>query len=232
MSMEENIRKSIRKSLGLPEKTPGQKKPIKESYVVEPKRFQLKTEFMSEKAKKARLDDFSQFVDALNEVSAKLDTASREDADKYSSDFRSLKVDEVHCLNAAFLRAHHFENIDDPQSQLSMDSLSFMRIERDFGSFDEWQKDFIACGMAARSGYVITAYNSFMKRYMNFVIDEEAKNVPIGTWPVVVLDVSEGAYYRDYVSDRKTYIIAMMKEFDWEQIEDRVKRSEKLAKIK
>ena len=113
-----------------------------------------------------------------------------------------------------------------------MDSMSFLRIERDFGSFDEWQKDFIACGMAARSGYVITAYNTFMKRYMNFVIDEEAKNVPIGTHPVIVLDVSEGAYYRDYVSDRKTYIIAMMKEFDWDQIEDRVKTTEKIAKTK
>jgi Fe-Mn family superoxide dismutase len=235
MSTEDILRKSIRKSLGLPERTPGQnnkKKNLHESYVVEPKRFQLKTEFMSEKAKKARLDDFEQFVKSLNEVSAKLDTASREDADKYSSDFRALKVDEVHCLNAAFLRALHFENIDDPQSQLSMDSISFLRIERDFGSFDDWQKDFIACGMAARSGYVITAYNSFMKRYMNFVIDEEAKNVPIGTHPVIVLDVSEGAYYRDYVSDRKTYIIAMMKEFDWDQIETRVKSTEKIAKIK
>ena len=231
MSMEDKLRESIRKSLGLPERTPGQnKKTIQEAYVVEPKRFQLKTEFMSEKAKKARLNDFHSFVETLNQVSAKLDTASREDADKYSSDFRSLKVDEVHCLNAAFLRALHFENIDDPRSQLSMDSMSFLRIERDFGSFDDWQKDFIACGMSARSGYVITAYNTFMQRYMNFVIDEEAKNVPIGTHPVIVLDVSEGAYYRDYVSDRKTYIIAMMKEFNWDHIDDRFKKAERIAK--
>ncbi len=108
MSTEDMLRKSIRKSLGLPERTPGQnnkKKNLNEAYVVEPKRFQLKTEFMSEKAKRARLDDFEQFVKSLNEISAKLDTASREDADRYSSDFRSLKVDEVHCLNASFLRA-------------------------------------------------------------------------------------------------------------------------------
>ena len=221
-NFEKDLRKSIRKSLGLPEKTPGTNS-IKEAYVVEPKRFQLKTEFMSEKAKKARLDDFKKYVDALNEISAKLDTAAREDADNYSSDFRSLKLDEVHCLNASFLRAMHFENIDDLHSQLSMDSMSFLRIERDFGSFDNWQKDFIACGMSARSGYVITAYNSHMDRYMNFIIDEEAKNVPIGTHPVIVLDTSEGAYYRDYVDDRKTYIIAMMKEFDWERIESRFK---------
>ena len=106
-----------------------------------------------------------------------------------------------------------------------------MRIERDFGSFDEWQKDFIACGLSARSGYVITAYNIYLKRYMNFVIDDEAKNVPIGTHPVIVLDTSEGAYYRDYVDDQKTYILAMMKEFNWESIEGRFKKAEKMAKI-
>ena len=112
-----------------------------------------------------------------------------------------------------------------------MDSLPYMRLERDFGSFDAWQKDFIACGVSARSGYVITAYNTFLKRYMNFVIDEEAKNVPIGTHPVIVLDTSEGAYYRDYVDDQKTYILAMMKELDWNWIEERFRRAEKIAKV-
>jgi superoxide dismutase len=48
---------------------------------------------------------------------------------------------------------------------------------------------------------------------------------------VIVLDVSEGAYYRDYLGDRKTYIVAMMKELNWEKIEDRFKRAEKLAKV-
>lgn len=229
MKFDDEVRASIRKSLGLPEKQTTEKS-LKEAYVAEPKKFQLKTEFLSAKTKKARLDEFQKYVKSLNETSAKLDTASREDADSIVSDFRSLKLDEVHCLNAAFLRALYFENIDDPQSQLSMDSISFMRIERDFGSFDEWQKDFIACGLSARSGYVITAYNIYLKRYMNFVIDDEAKNVPIGTHPVIVLDTSEGAYYRDYVDDQKTYILAMMKEFNWESIEARFKRAEKMAK--
>ncbi len=227
MKFDDDIKASIRKTLGLPNRD----KTVNEAYVAEPKKFQLKTEFLSAKSKKARLDEFEKYVKSLNEVSAKLDTAAREDADSIASDFRSLKLDEVHCLNAAFLRALHFENIDDPKSQLSMDSIAFLRIERDFGSFDEWQKDFIACGVSARSGYVITAYNTFLKRYMNFVIDEEAKNVPVGTHPVIVLDTSEGAYYRDYVDDQKTYILAMMKELDWNWIEERFRRAEKIAKV-
>ena len=40
----------------------------------------------------------------------------------------------------------YFENISDLNSTVSVDSLSYMRLARDFGTFDDWQKDFIACG--------------------------------------------------------------------------------------
>ncbi len=229
MELGDDIKREIRKSLGLPERESD--KTLRESYVVQPKSYSLRTDFLSEKAKKARLEDFEAHAKALNTVSAKLDTASREDADQYSSEFRSLKLDEAHCANEAFLRSRHFDNIDDSKSQISMDTLTFMRIERDFGSFDAWQKDFIACGMAARGGYVVTAYNVLLKRYMNLVVDDGDKNIPMGSLPIVVLDVSEGAYYRDYVGDRKTYMIAMMKELNWEVIEERVKKAERVAKV-
>ena len=49
--------------------------------------------------------------------------------------------------------------------------------------------------------------------------------------PVIVLDVSDGAYYRDYLDDRKSYMTGMMKEFDWEKIEDRFKQSDKMSKV-
>lgn len=204
---------------------------LSESYVVEPKRFDIRTESLSEKVKKARQEDFEQFVKSLNDVSALLDTANRDTANDKSSEFRRLKIDEVHNLNASFLRALHFENISDLNSSITMDTLSFLRLERDFGSFDGWQKDFIACAMSSRDGYALTGYSLYLKRYMNFVIDTEGLNVPIGVLPIVVLDVAEGAYSRDYLADRKQYILRMMKEFDWDRIEKRIKKAEKIAKI-
>ena len=204
---------------------------LKEAYVTEPKKFDLRTELLSSKAKTTRQKDFEGFVEALNKISAQLDGADREGANEKSSDFRRLKVDEVHNMNAAFLRALHFENISDLSSKITMDMMCFLRIERDFGSFDSWQKDFIACGMSARDGYVMTGYSLFLKRYMNFVIDTEGLNVPVGVLPVIVLDVAEGAYYRDYLDDRRSYILGMMKELDWNHIEDRVKKAEKTAKV-
>ncbi len=202
-----------------------------EAYVSQAKKFELRTEFISEKVKAARQKDLESYVDALNKVSAELDGADRDNASDRASNFRNLKLEEVHNLNAAFLRALHFENISDLNSRITMDMLCFLRLERDFGSFDSWQKDFIACCLSSRDGYAMTGYSVYLKRYVNFVIDTEALNVPVGVIPIIVLDVAEGAYFRDYLDDRKSYIVAMMKELAWEKIEKRFERAESVAKV-
>ena len=201
-----------------------------EAYVTEPKKFDLRTDSLSDRTKSFRQKEFEGIVSGLNDISAALDGADREKANPTSSDFRRLKVNEVHCMNAAFLRAMHFENISDLNSSLTMDTLSYIRLARDFGTFEEWQKDFIACCMSSRDGYGIAGYSMYLKRFVNFVIDTESLNVPVGVYPVVVLDVAEGAYYRDYGDDRKSYVFAMMKELNWDKIEKRVERADRISK--
>jgi len=66
---------------------------------------------------------------------------------------------------------------------------------------------------------------------MNAVIDLHSIEVPIGFFPIVVMDVWQHAYYRDYLRDVKTYSMAMMKELNWTVIEDRVKKAEKIAQV-
>jgi len=221
-NLNREIKKAIEESLG---------NVLNEAYVVEAKKYSLRTDLLSDATKKAQQQELNEFVAALNRVSAELDGANKEDANNKASNFRSLKEDEVHCMNASFLRALYFENISDLNSKITMDSLAFLRLERDFGTFDEWQRDFIACCMSSRDGYALTGYSVFLKRYMNFVIDEEAKNVGIGVMPIIVMDVNLGAYFRDYLDNRKTYVMGMMKELDWERIEERFRRAEKIAKV-
>jgi Fe-Mn family superoxide dismutase len=204
---------------------------LDEAYVTEPKKFDLKTELLSDKAKKARQADFELHVEALNRVSAELDGADRSLASDKASSFRRLKVDEARCINLSFLKAMHLDNISDLNSRITMDTLSYIRLSRDFGTFEDWQKDFIACCMSSLGGFAITGYNIYLKRYMNFVMDADGSNVPIGVIPVVVLDVSEGAYYRDYLGDRRAYVHGMMKEMNWNRIEQRVEKCERMAKV-
>jgi Fe-Mn family superoxide dismutase len=222
---------SIRRDLGMPKAECDKSSALQESYVTQAKSFNLSTELLSAKNKRSHQELFEKYVENLNTVSAKLDTVSRDDADLNSSDFRALKIDECYNLNASFLHAQFFENVSDVQSTIAMDTLPFLRLERDFGTFDAWQKDFIACALSARNGWAVTVYNSYLNRYVNVIVDLHSVNVPFASYPVVVLDCWEHAYYRDYLSDRKSYVYGMMKELNWDVIEARFKKAEKIAKV-
>ena len=203
---------------------------INEAYVTQAKKYDLTTELLSEKTKGSHQKILEDHVERLNALSAALDTVERELADINNSKIRSLKEDETYNLNAAFLHAYYFENIGDVNSVINMDSVAFMRLERDFGSFDDWQKDFIACGLSSRNGWVITVYNFLLGRYMNVIVDLHDKGIPIGSYPVIVVDCWEHAYFRDYLGDKKSYIYAMMKELRWPQVEQRIKKVEAMSK--
>ena len=226
---EKEILKAINETLYKDSEKPQQ--PISEAYVVQAKNYEINTDMLSEKAIKANVENLHEYVDALNEVSAKLDSVDRSEANPKDSSFRGIKQEEAYNINGSFLSAYYFDNIADPTSKISMDSLAYMRLTRDFGTFEDWQKDFIACGMASRDGWVCTVYNGFLNRYMNIFIDGNDTGVPMCSVPIIVLSVQERAYFRDYLNDRKKYIFAMMKELNWELVNARVKRADKLAKL-
>tara|TARA_A100001011_G_scaffold339427_1_gene370866 strand:+ start:2187 stop:2894 length:708 start_codon:yes stop_codon:yes gene_type:complete len=224
---QKELQRVIRETLGLDE----EQKQLAESYVTQAKVYKLKTDLLSQKAIAAHQELLQKYVETLNEISARLDSADRSAANANNSDYRSLKIDEAYNMNAAFLHAYFFDNIADTNSKITMDSLAYMRIARDFGTFDEWQKDFIACAMSARNGWAMTVYNGFLDRYMNICIDLHSLNVPMNCYPVIVVDMWEHSYFRDYLADKQKYTFAMMKEFDWEVIEKRFERAEKLSKV-
>ena len=203
---------------------------ISESYVTQAGKFNLQTELLSAKNKKAHQELLEGYVKELNNIAARIDGTDKSSANLNNSEFRSLKIDETYNHNAAFLHGMFFENISDLNSQITVDSLSYMRLARDFGTFDKWQEDFVACALSARNGWAVTFYNPNLKRYMNTIIDLHSSNVMIGMLPVVVMDCWEHSYYRDYLKDRKSYVFGMMKELNWSVIEKRFKQSEVIAK--
>ena len=201
-----------------------------ESYVAQVKVFKIRTEYLSADNIKNHIELYDQYVKDFNRISAELDTAKRQDSNSNHSQYRDLKIDETFNLNATYLHELYFANIGDSQSNIAMDSLAFMRLERDFGTFDDWQKDFIACCMASRCGWALTYLNTFTQSYMNVPIDLHSLNVPVGCYPVIVMDVWQHAYYRDYLKDVKTYVYAMMKQLNWNIIEKRFEKADEIIK--
>jgi Fe-Mn family superoxide dismutase len=220
---KKEVIKNIRESLGIETK-----EMINESLVAQVKKFDLSTELLSGANKKNHLELYDQYVKDFNRISAELDTANRAESNSNISQYRSLKEDETYNMNAAYLHELYFSNISDLDSKISMDSLAYMRLARDFGTFDAWQADFIACCLASRCGWAITYLNTYTQTYMNCAIDLHSLNVPVGSYPVVVMDMWQHAYYRDYLKDVKTYTYAMMKQLNWQIVTKRFEKAEKI----
>ena len=222
---EKTLKKIIRETLGFEDE-----KLLEEALVIEPKTFELPTELLTTKNKSAHKELYENYVKTFNRVSAKLDTVSKDEANLNHSEYRALKIDETYNSNAAYLHELFFNNISDVRSNIAPNSLSYLRLERDWGTFDDWQTDFIASGLSARNGWVICGYHLLLQRYINVVVDLHSVNVPIAFYPIIVVDCWEHSYYKDYLKDRKSYIYAMMKELNWDVIEKRVNVAEKLQK--
>lgn len=219
--IDEAVLKSIRDNLGT----------LSEDYDVRSKPVELTTDLLTDKTKSIMKATYEKSVSDLNEISTLIEGAQREEATGRSA-YRDLKKEEQRLISQSFLLANFLENIDDQNSTLSMDSLSYMRLTRDWGTFDDWQKDFLACAMKSRSGFAVTGYNKLLKRYMNFCIDADMSGIPPATSVIVSVCVFDKFYTRDYLTKKESYIRAMMKELRWDMVEARIKEIEQSLKKK
>lgn len=231
VNVDEIVKKSLRSSLPTPVKPDAKQVDLQESFVAEPKTYSQVSEFVSQKTKDAHVVLYKEYIESLNKTSAELDTVNRQDVNSRHCEFASLKRDETSNLNATWLHELYFANCFDPQSEIYMDSIAFIKIQRDFGTFDDWQKDVVACGLAAGEGWVVCGYNIFLKKYVNTVIKNHADSTMLGLYPIVVIDMWSHSYYRDYLTDKKSYLVSQMREINWNVVEQRVTRAESIAEV-
>ena len=109
---------------------------------------------------------YNSYVEDFNNISAQLDSADRSNVNSNNSAYRCMKADETYNMNSTYLHELYFSNIADQSSQIKMDSISYMRLNRDFGTFDNWQRDFIANALSARCGWAVTYFNFYTQSYL------------------------------------------------------------------
>ncbi len=237
--IKETITESIRKSVNIPKPSAENKKPLKteknseEKKVVSealhsvPSNFVLRTEKLSKATKEAHESLYKKYVESFNKVSSELDAVNKHEAGSFASKYRSQKMDECYNLNAVKLHELYFNNIADLASEISIDSIPYIKLSRDYGTFENWQFDFMACAMSSREGWALTVYEPYKNTYMNVCVDGHTNGIPIGTVPVLVLDMWSHSYYKDYDVDKRSYMIAMMREINWDVVEARMMLAEK-----
>lgn len=209
------------------QKAPVAKKVISEAVILMPRTFLMRSENQSATTKENHEDLYNTYVKSFNRISAKLDTVSRADADNSNdSEYRRLKLDEVHNMNGVKLHELYFTNVGDPKSEIRADSIPFMRLSRDWGTFDAWQLDFRACGMAAREGWAVCYFDPFKNQYFNCFVEQHTANVPVMGIPVLVVDTWHHAWFYDFPGDKMEYMNKSMREINWEVVEMRMMAAE------
>ncbi|NOQ62053.1 superoxide dismutase [Mycolicibacterium fortuitum] len=95
-------------------------------------------------------------------------------------------------------------------------------IDHDFGSFDQFRDQFAAAANAVQgSGWVWLSYDTLGHKLFTFQMYDQQSNVPLGTLPLLGLDVFEHAYYLQYRSMRTDYIAAFWNVVNWPDVQSR-----------
>jgi len=163
------------------------------------------------------------YVNKLNEIRAQLPDVDRSKANQTYSDLRAAKVGESFAMNGVALHEHYFENLGGAGGRANGRILAL--IERDFGSYDTWEADFKATGMAVR-GWVVLAYDWHDHKVHNYGQDAHDSGAIWSAMPILVLDVYEHAYFIDYGTKRAPYIEAFMNNLDWDVVNRRAEHIE------
>lgn len=96
------------------------------------------------------------------------------------------------------------------------------RLIREYGSLDTWEKDFRATGAMRGIGWVMLSEDKETGGLLNTWVNEHASGHLAGGTPLLVMDVFEHAYIRDYGIKRADYIDAFMCAIDWNIVESRL----------
>lgn len=126
-------------------------------------------------------------------------------------------------FNGMRLHEHYFANMKKGGNAIDAKGALSAKIASEFGSFENWEKDFRAVGGMRGIGWVVLYYDANAKRLFNCWVNEHDVGHLAGAVPLLVMDVFEHAYMLDYGLKRADYINAFFRSIDWKEIEGRLK---------
>jgi superoxide dismutase, Fe-Mn family len=97
-------------------------------------------------------------------------------------------------------------------------------IDRDFGSYDSFKKQFSAAAVAVEgSGWALLCCNPAFGKLEILTAEKHQNLTQWGVVPVLALDVWEHAYYLKYQNKRAAFVEAWWNLVDWDGVNSRCK---------
>ncbi len=127
--------------------------------------------------------------------------------------------------NGMVLHEYYFGNLKsngtgDPDKASAFSKLA----EANFGSYENWKKNFVAVGKMRGVGWAACYQDPTTGRLSNHWINLHETGNVAGFTPVLIMDVWEHAFLLDYApAERPKYIEAFFQNIDWDAVNARLK---------
>jgi len=125
-------------------------------------------------------------------------------------------------FNGMRLHEYYFDNLGG-KAALDKSGRLAKKLAENFGSYEDWEKDFRGTGAMRGIGWVILYQDNVSGKLFNQWINEHDVGHPAGCVPILVMDVFEHAFMTDYGLKRADYIEAFFKNINWAIAESRLK---------
>lgn len=136
------------------------------------------------------------------------------------SKMRSLKLGETYALDGVKLHELYFQNMTGASNNPAGEIVRL--IKREFNSYENFLEYLKEVGLAVR-GWAILAIDPLDNRLHIFGSDAHDVGAVWNSYPLLVMDVYEHAYFMDFGTDRKKYIDTFIKNVNWRVVNSRLK---------
>lgn len=162
---------------------------------------------------------YREYYAKFREVRAKLRTADRAEAHEVFSRYRALRLSEIVAWNGVRLHELYFQNLGGVGGPAVGRIARFL--ERDYGSFDNWLRDFTAVAKSTRM-WAVTVWDYYDRRIHNQIYDSNETGPVVLTVPLLVCDMAEHAYLIDFGFDKDAYLRTFFANVDWDVVNGRL----------
>jgi Fe-Mn family superoxide dismutase len=130
-----------------------------------------------------------------------------------------------HTNHSIFWKNLSPEGGDKPEGELAA------AIDDAFGSFDKFVAHFSAAATSLQgSGWAILAFEPLGGNIVIEQLYDQQGNIPVGTIPLLMLDMWEHAFYLDYVNVKADYVKAFWNIVNWADVAQRFEAARSGAK--
>ncbi|MBC5792705.1 MAG: superoxide dismutase [Nanohaloarchaea archaeon] len=156
------------------------------------------------------------YVNGANKAEERL--KEQRENDDYS-DTGAILTNFTHNFSGNVLHERFWKNMS-PNGGGKPEGELMQKIEEDFGSYENWKKEFKAAASSA-SGWALLVYIPREDELHNVAVDKHDEHAVWGAHPVLALDVWEHSYYHDYGPERGDFIDSFFDVVDWDEAGER-----------